>query len=247
MKKVDILGVSVTDIQKSELLEYLMLDAKSVELVNNVNVRAFNLAKKNESFRRILNSSEVVFCDGFGVKVGAWILGLKIGERMTPPDWIDLFFEMAIERERTLYFLGDEDEVMSKFVAKVQNRFSRLKVLGYHNGFLTKEEGENVIASLRDLKPDFIITAMGMPIQEEWASANQNRLHPCKIIATGALPRWYTGINKRGPRILTNFGMEWFTRLFYQPAKVWDRYLIGIPSFLLDIIILKISKMLHRG
>ena len=68
----------------------------------------FCVCHDNARFRSVLNGSDVVFCDGFGVKIAALFCGVKLGERMTPPDWIDQLFAQCEAAGHSLFFVGDE-------------------------------------------------------------------------------------------------------------------------------------------
>jgi N-acetylglucosaminyldiphosphoundecaprenol N-acetyl-beta-D-mannosaminyltransferase len=35
---------------------------------------------------------------------------------------------------------------------------------------------------------------------------------------------------------MTNHGFEWFGRLVLEPGKLWKRYLVGIPRYLMRIM-----------
>ena len=64
--------------QKKSLLEkikYIVSDNRKI-IISNVNIQALNIAYKNKWFRDFLNRSEIVFCDGVGVKVAGKILGI---------------------------------------------------------------------------------------------------------------------------------------------------------------------------
>ncbi|KIC94685.1 hypothetical protein OI18_11090 [Flavihumibacter solisilvae] len=207
-------------------------------MVNYVNVHAYHLSFKDQAFRNILNRSDIVFCDGFGVKLGAKMLGLRLGERMTPPDWIDELFAMCENEKVSIYFLGDEDYVVKRFTEMVGEKFPNLRIAGYNNGFFSKSSDENnrVINDINASGAEILITGMGMPLQEKWAFEHREQLRPKVVIGAGALFRWYAKIEKRGPRIVTDNGFEWLWRLFVQPKKVWKRYIIELPYFFMVVL-----------
>ena len=117
MEKVNLLGIQIGVVDHARLLEEIdrLASLDRPALVNNVNVYACNIACTDPHFLDILNDSELVYCDGFGVKLGAYLLGESLGERMTPPDWIDDLLSLSVRRGYRLYLLGDTDEVVSRF------------------------------------------------------------------------------------------------------------------------------------
>ncbi len=240
MDKINILGINVDVINQPELLAEIdrLAAGRRPALVNNVNVNACNIAYTDPEFRKILNDSDVVFCDGFGVKLGARLLGKTLGQRMTPPDWIDELFKLCVQRRYLLYFVGDMDEVVSFFVQRVKEKYPEIRIVGWDNGFFTQESDATirVINEIQRLGPDIILTGMGMPRQEKWAWQAKNRLGKGVIIATGALFRWYTGYEKRAPQWITQSGFEWLSRLVVSPCKHFKRYVIGLPLFFYRIL-----------
>ena len=240
MEKVKLLDIPVDVIDRPQLLaaiDRLAADRRPA-LVNNVNVHACNLAVSDPEFMAILQASDLVFCDGFGVKLGARLLGEKLGERLTSPDWIHDLFELCVEQGYTLYFLGDTGEVVSLFSKTVQQIHSELQVVGVHHGFfeLGDDMAVQVEREIVRLKPDIILTGMGMPRQEKWAWQTKNRLDQGVVIATGALFRWYTGVEKRAPRWMTQYGLEWLARFVSAPLRHFKRYVIGLPLFFFRIL-----------
>ncbi|MCC7300582.1 MAG: WecB/TagA/CpsF family glycosyltransferase [Verrucomicrobia bacterium] len=246
MDKVELLGIRVDVIDRPQLLAEIdrLVVAQKPALVNNVNVHACNIACKDQAFRNILNASEVVFCDGFGVKLGARLLGKTLGERLTPPDWIDDLFKLCIERRYRIYFVGDTVDVVSCFAREVHGKYPALRIAGHHDGFFIpgSDADIRIMQELVRLRPDIILTGMGMPRQEKWADEARKKLGQGVIIATGALFRWYTGYEKRAPKWVTQTGFEWLARLAASPRKHFKRYVVGLPLFYLRILKQKRNK-----
>lgn len=242
MAQRQFLGIGMSPVNSAEVIDLVegFVERGNAALINNVNVHACNLAWSDAAFRNVLNQSEVVFCDGFGVKLGAVLAGKKLGQRMTPPDWIDDLFVQCSEKGYSVFFVGDEQAVVELFVDAVKDKHPDLSIAGYHNGFFEVDGKENeiLIRQIAEADADVILTGMGMPRQELWAwNAKKQKLSKGVFIATGALFRWYTGYEKRAPRWMTDHGMEWLARLVVQPRHHFKRYIVGIPLFFLRVIL----------
>lgn len=236
--KKPLLGINISVIDQPELLDSIgkLVRVGTPSLVNNVNIHACNLAFDNPEFRHVLNRSEIVFCDGFGVKLAGWLTGKRLGQRMTPPDWIDDLFVLCEREGSRLYFIGDEDEVVERFAEDIRGKYPGLQIAGFRNGFFNLKDMD-VLNIISESKADIIITGMGMPRQELWAWEAKRKLDNGVIIATGALFRWYTGYEKRAPKWMTDSGLEWLARLICNPVRHFKRYVIGIPKFFIRVII----------
>ncbi|MCF7818251.1 MAG: WecB/TagA/CpsF family glycosyltransferase [Kiritimatiellales bacterium] len=230
-----ILGIRISVVDLSQLLQAIdgLVQRGRPALVNNVNVHACNLAYEQPAFREVLNHSEVVFCDGFGVKLAGCITGNRLGQRMTPPDWIDALFALCVRKNYSVYFLGDTDEVVGLFAEKVLVNHPALRIAGQHHGFFDLQGAENdrVIQAIVASGADIVITGMGMPRQELWAWDAKGRLDKGVVIAAGALFRWYTGYEQRAPKWITGCGLEWLARLISRPRRNFKRYVVGLPLF----------------
>ncbi len=233
-----ILGIDISVVDLPGLLLAIdgLAQRNDPSLVNNVNVHACNLAFEQPAFREVLNASEVVFCDGFGVKLAGWLTGNRLGQRMTPPDWIDELFALCVRRNYSVYFLGDTEAVVGQFAMKVQANYPNLKVAGWHHGFFDLHglENEQVVD---ESGADIIITGMGMPRQELWAWEAKPQLQKGVIIAAGALFRWYTGVEQRAPKWMTDCGLEWLARLIVNPVRHFKRYVVGLPLFFFRVLV----------
>lgn len=241
-KKIEILGVKVSILSLNELLGDISdtIKNKSKLSVGNVNIFAMNIAYTNPSFREILNKFDVVFCDGFGVKIGASLLGVKIPQRYTPPDFIYQLMQIVQANNGSVYLLGSKPGIAERAAAKLCESTANLIVSGTHHGFFDKtngsKENEAVLSEINQIAPSLILVAFGMPIQEEWIMDNWYRINASVILSVGALFDTLSGEVSRGPKILTNNGFEWLSRLVIEPHRLWKRYLIGNPIFFWRIL-----------
>ena len=65
---------------------------------------------------------------------------------------------------------------------------------------------------------------------------NWDRIDARVALTGGAIFDYVSGELKRGPRLLTDNGFEWLARLLIEPGRLWRRYVIGNPLFLLRVL-----------
>jgi len=198
--------------------------------VGHVNAYCFELLFRDERFAQLFAKMDVVFCDGYGAKLGLRLLGARVAERMTPPDFIDHLFSSLADLGERVFFLGDEPAVVERMARAVDSRFPGL-VAGAHHGFFRIEDEMELVETIRTSGASLVLVGMGMPRQEEWIMRSRDSLPRCSMMAVGALFRWYTQTEWRGPKWLTDYGFEWLCRLVVQPRRVARRYFIGLPQF----------------
>jgi N-acetylglucosaminyldiphosphoundecaprenol N-acetyl-beta-D-mannosaminyltransferase len=237
---IDLLGVPIHPVSQAQLLDTLVSWGRGTTLrrVYYINIHGMNLAHEDDAYRRALHRGDVVFCDGYGVKWGARLAGSSLPERMTPPDWIDRFAAATAAAGQSVFALGDEDGVAARFQRQLTERHPGYRDAGHHHGFFAKTGAENaaVLARINAASADHLLVGFGMPLQELWTDANASRLRVKTVISVGALFRWYSGEERRGPPWMTEHGFEWLARLAQHPVRHFRRYVVGNPLFLYRIL-----------
>lgn len=243
---VDLLGIPIHPVSVESLVETLVAWGTEDRLrrVFYVNVHAMNLAHDDPAFRRALAGADLVFCDGYGVKWGARLVGVDIPHRLTPPDWIDAFARATAAAGQSVYALGDEDGIAHDFQRQITERTPGYRDAGSMHGFFAKDgpPNDDVIDRINASGATHLLVGMGMPIQERWATEHAHRLRVRTVLAVGAMFRWYTGVDVRAPRWMTDHGLEWAARLASHPVRHFQRYAIGNPRFLARVLRARIVR-----
>jgi len=229
------MGIPVHRLRTDQLIATVVQWGKQDRLrrVYNVNAHGMNLAAEHEDFRRCLQDADLVFCDGYGVKLGAEVLGMNIPDRMTPPDWIDDFATAVTAAGQSVFALGDEEGVAASFQKLLAERHGGYRDAGSFHGFFDKSGPDNdaVIDRINASGAVHLLVGFGMPLQERWIEANRHRLAVKVAFSMGALFRWYAGYEKRPAKWLTDHGLEWMGRLARHPFKHFRRYVVGNALF----------------
>lgn len=72
---------------------------------------------------------------------------------------------------------------------------------------------------------------------------NWGRIDAGVALTGGAVFDYVSGRLRRGPRLLTDNGLEWLARLLVEPRRLWRRYLIGNPLFVLRVARQRLRKI----
>jgi len=233
----------------SELLAWLdeRMGRRECVTVLYANAHAANLARRDLRFRAAFSAADAVFCDGHGLRMGAALLGRPLPERFTPPDWIDRLLAVPSVRTRGVFLVGGRPEVASDALRTVRARHPHLRAAGHH-GYFRGSPGEEriLVEAVRAFRPALLLVGLGMPLQEEWVTAHRDELEVDVVMTVGGLIDLLGGAVPRGPRWLTDRGLEWLCRLWAEPRRLWRRYLLGNPAFLLSIGRQAIAERLRR-
>jgi N-acetylglucosaminyldiphosphoundecaprenol N-acetyl-beta-D-mannosaminyltransferase len=239
---VNILGVRVSTLPLDAVVDFIVRSVLNGDraVLAYANVHAINLAQELPWFRSFLNEAALTYCDGFGVKWGAWLLGARIPERFTPPDWFPTLASACATQGISFYFLGARPGIAEKCAARLRERQPDLKILGSYHGYFNKTPGsaenQEVISAINAAAPDILVVGFGMPMQERWLVENWSQIQSKIALPVGAMFDYLAGEVQRAPRWMTDRGFEWLGRLFFEPRRLAHRYLIGNPGFLWRVL-----------
>jgi N-acetylglucosaminyldiphosphoundecaprenol N-acetyl-beta-D-mannosaminyltransferase len=237
IEAIELLGIRIHLITEVMLNEYIahVIHSKRRSLILNVNVHCYNEVYSNSWLRDFLNHSDLTFCDGSGVLLGAKLFGYQIPERITYADWMWNLAQLAEQHGFTFFFLGAKPGVAEQAAEKLLTRFPQLKITTQHGYFdKTSDSAENkqVIARINAAQPNILIVGFGMPVQEQWLRDNWAKLDANIALTGGAVFDYISGELQRGPRWMTDNHLEWLARLLIEPKRLWRRYTVENVFFL---------------
>lgn len=235
-------GVVIDALTPDQLIGVLAsaADRRTTCTAGYLNAHNFLLAERDPALARTLAGFDVVFCDGVGLRRGLGLLGIDLPARMTPPDFVDRLVGALGRSGGRLFLLGDEPGVAER-AAERYEAVAPGVVAGCHHGFFAAEEEAEVVRAIAASDARVILVGMGTPLQEQTIARLADTLPERTWLAVGGLFRWHAGIERRGPRWLTDHGFEWLCRLAVQPRRVGRRYLIGLPRFGLRLLRLRVT------
>ncbi len=238
--KLDILYVEISKVDYSDIqisIKNTFLEGKRI-VITGANVSTINLALEKLKFREVLSKFNLVHPDGIGVFLASKFLYGKNGfsKRITGSDFYIELIKESLKNNWSFFFFGDTDETLSK----ISKANPDLYVKGFCNGF--NFNNDKLIKNINTAKPDILIVGLGSPKQEDWIVTNRDNVNAKVIVAVGDGIKVFAGTKKRGTKLVRILGLEWFVRLINEPKRLWKRYIIGIPLFILRVLKYKLFK-----
>ena len=135
------------------------------------------------------------------------------------------------------FLFGGVSGVADQLKQQLQDRFPGLKVVGtYTPPFrnLNDEELHHLQEQVRTVRPDFFWVGLSTPKQEFFVAEHISKLPEAKIfVGVGAAFDLLTGRVRQAPPWMQRSGFEWLFRLTQEPKRLWRRYLLNNPMFIL--------------
>ena len=78
-----------------------------------------------------------------------------------------------------------------------------------------------------------MLVALGAPKQELFSDAIAESVRPAVLVGCGGTLDFIAGKVRRAPAWMSKSGLEWLYRLAQEPRRMWKRYLVRDPKFLL--------------
>ncbi len=233
-------GIDVETSPPADLLRRILGYAERGERcrVSYVNAHVLNQAQSNAELHGSLQASDIIYCDGYGVRLAARLIGLTVPHRMTGADWIWGIASLCQESGRSIYLLGSDPGAAAGAAEALKRWYPRLDVRGTHHGYfdLGSPHSERVLEHLAETDPDIVLVGMGTPQQELWVDRNGDRIDAPVVWTVGALFDYVSDRVPRAPHWISDNGFEWIYRLAVEPRRMWRRYLLGNPAFLRRVL-----------
>jgi N-acetylglucosaminyldiphosphoundecaprenol N-acetyl-beta-D-mannosaminyltransferase len=147
------------------------------------------------------------------------------------------------------FFYGGKEGVAGQLAEVFRNRAPGIQIVGtYCPPFrpLTRQEDAEVVAKIRASGADVVWVGVSSPKQDIWMDEHLAELD-VTMIGVGAAFDFHSGAVKRAPKWMQNAGLEWAHRLASEPRRLWRRYLILVPKFVLAVCAEEVGRLVRRS
>ena len=238
-----ILGISVLAIRWNDAIVLLnrLIAERRFTKVSFLNAHNANIAYTDPVFAEALDDF-LILPDGIGVDLAAKLLyGAPFPDNLNGTDFVPAFLQ-ASTTPLTVGLLGAtrvNAEAASVKLAALAVQHSFVVI---HDGYFPASQESEIVDRIAALRPDVLLVAMGVPRQELWIERHIDARHCTLPIAVGALLDFLSGSVPRAPLWMRRLRLEWLFRLAVEPGRLWRRYVVGNPLFLLRVVRQKFSR-----
>ncbi|NLA58410.1 MAG: WecB/TagA/CpsF family glycosyltransferase [Firmicutes bacterium] len=233
---VDILGISIHQLTRRELLQLLRerLEQELTTWLVTVNAELVVRAGDDSAVASALEKADLRVADGAGVVWAARALRDVELERLPGVEIAEELVKWAAEEGLKVYFLGAEPGVAEAAVGQLCHRYPGFVTAGCRHGYFTEMEKEDILEEIKGAEPDILLVALGAPRQELWLAEHQGELSVPVAVGVGGTFDVWAGRVKRAPAWMGDAGLEWLFRLIVQPWRV--RRMLALPRFVQRVI-----------
>lgn len=249
--RTDILGVpvSLTDIATAVAEIGRPVDERAGGYVCAADVNSIMQAQRNSAHMDALHAARVVLPDGTPLVWAARMRGHRDIKRVPGPDIMLALCASGLDKGWRHYFYGGAEGVVEDLAATLSRQFPGLEVAGMQSPpfrKLSDAELDSSIAAINAADPHIVWVGLGCPKQEIWMRENVTRLRGAVVIGVGAAFNFHSNRVRRAPVWMRNNGLEWLHRLGSEPQRLWRRYLLLGPEFLLRVTVDSLRRPVRR-
>ncbi|HEX2296237.1 MAG TPA: WecB/TagA/CpsF family glycosyltransferase [Actinomycetota bacterium] len=238
METVEVLGVPVARLTAAAARQELvrLYEQDRPALVAYANAHTLNLASRDSGYREVLRSADIVLNDGAGLAIAGRVFGRPFPENLNGSDFNPVILEEAAERGWPVFFLGARPGVAAEAAHRLSVRIPGLQVAGSRDGYFAPAETGRVAEAVAATGAGVLMVAMGNPLQEMWLNRHLEATGARLGVGVGAFFDFTAGVVPRAPVWMNRLGIEWVYRLVQEPRRMWRRYVLGNPLFLMRVL-----------
>lgn len=191
-------------------------------------------ARNDPAFGRLLEKAMLILPDGKPLAMACKWLYHKKQERVAGMDFMPAIFEQANAFKGKIFLYGSTDEVLQKITEKARMQYPNAEIVGSISPpFRQLEEAElkSHVDLINASGAHFVLVSLGCPKQEKWMAANYHSINAILLGLGGAFPVM-AGVQKRSPKWMQDWSLEWLYRLAQQPGRMFKRYLYTNTLFI---------------
>ena len=233
---VHVLDVPISRVTHEEALAILteFVRGGAPHLVVTADAAGVVTAASDPEFRKVVQGADLVTPDSAGILWAARRLGTPLPERVSGVDLMERLCQLAAQHGWSVFFYGAAPGVAEVAAARLQTRFPGMRIAGTAHGFLDEQERTALEARIREVRPDLLFVALGIPRQEKWLGSRKQALGVPVSMGVGGSFDVFAGRVTRAPLWMQRRGLEWLYRLIRDPKKI--RKVATLPRFAARVV-----------
>lgn len=253
----DVLGLQLSACDHEFILNEIdgHIKKKKKFLISPLASQTFILTRYDKRLKTILGQYDYLFSDSLWVKRAVnYLYNIGLRDRLRGSNFLLQTSALAAKKRYKIYLYGTTADTLLKLKLNLLKQFPNLNIVGFYPSVfrsLTKGEKQDLIHEVESKKTDILFLALGSPLEQIFAYdllfTKPKLSKPLVIIPFGAAFDFTAGTKAVAPIFMQKWGIEWFFRLLSEPRRLWKRYLVYGPIFIILVLSQKISLLFNPG
>lgn len=231
--RADVLGCSIDRIDMRETVarvDHMILAGRYSQHMA-INTAKLVSMREDDRLRQIIEGCELVNADGQGIVWASRLLGDPLPERVAGIDLMEELLALSERKGYRVFVLGARQDVLQQAVARIREKYPRLTLAGWRDGYFSADEEPEVCASIRASRPHIVFVAMSTPRKEYFLAERGPELGAEFVMGVGGAVDVIAGLTRRAPVAWQRLGLEWLYRLLQEPKRMFRRYAVTNTRF----------------
>lgn len=236
----NVLGVLVDVVSYRQVIDRVLAAAAQSRplTVTALAVHGVMTAVHDPAYAARLNALDIVAPDGQPVR---WALNLLYRVRLrrwvSGPELVGRLLAEAAERDVPVFLYGSTPDTLEQLTNRLHAWLPELRIVGsLPSEFRSASEQDQrrLAARISASGARLVLVGLGCPRQEIFIHAMAPRLS-VPLLAVGAAFDYHAGRLCPAPRWMQGSGLAWMSRLRQEPRRLWRRYLLLGPEYLVRL------------
>lgn len=250
-ERLNVLGVGISTVNLAQAVAAVesWIDAGSRTYVCVTPVAGVMACQRDPELLRIFNASGMTTPDGMPIVWLLRLLGHRSAGRVYGPDLMRAVCRRSETAGWRHHFYGGLPGVAARLAARLVEEYPGLRVTGTGTppiNWQAASDDPEAVEAINASGADIVWVGLSTPKQEHWMATHRAHLRAPVLIGVGAAFDFLSGAKPQAPRWMQRAGLEWLFRLATEPRRLWRRYLVDNPLFVM-LVTLQLLGLRRSG
>jgi N-acetylglucosaminyldiphosphoundecaprenol N-acetyl-beta-D-mannosaminyltransferase len=192
-------------------------------IIVHINLRNYYYLYKVKKLKESIKNDCVCVLDGIGMKIAVMLRRHVLVPDLNGTDLFPLLIKSITTLNYGIFLLGADEGIIKITAKKIQEKYPGINLCGYHSGYFSEGEENDVIEKINNSKSDILIIGRGFPLQEQFVLKYKDSIRSTLIWNVGGLFDILSGSKPRAPKSMRKLRLEWLYRFLLEPSRMLHR------------------------
>ena len=238
LERYSILGIRIHAVDYDAAVERILRAARNAQplAVSALAVHGVMTGALDRVHRHRLNEIDLLLPDGQPVRWALnWLHKTKLRDRVYGPRLMLELCRRAAAEGLPIFLFGGDDAMLAALRRRLGESAPGLRIAGCRASrfrALTPDERRELVDEIKSSDARLVFVGIGCPRQEVFVYELRNDLS-VPLVAVGAAFALHASRVPQAPPPMQRAGLEWLFRFTVEPKRLWRRYALLNPLFVL--------------